>query len=53
MCGSTDCPKRKDCYRNPESGTVPHPTRQSWALFNWRGCDSFIPVTKEKSRAKN
>lgn len=46
MCRSDDCPHRKSCYRNPESGTKPSESRQSWFLAspNTEGvCDYFWP----------
>jgi hypothetical protein len=30
MCGDVTCPLRDTCYRNPASGTVPDPYRQSF-----------------------
>ena len=32
MCHSKTCNVRKECYRNPESGTKPSEHRQSWFL---------------------
>lgn len=52
MCASTDCPHRKNCYRNPEGGTKPSEWRQSWFCDapNTEGvCDYFWPRFKDYS----
>lgn len=46
MCLSSTCPARADCLRHAESGTRPHPTRQSYSGFkpDERGkCDYHAP----------
>lgn len=45
MCASNDCPLRKSCYRNMESGTKPG-RRQSFFFHNPNTedvCDYFWP----------
>lgn len=32
MCANSECPMKKDCYRNPASGTKPS-LMQSWSAF--------------------
>ena len=32
MCNSETCSMRKNCYRNPESGTKPSEHRQAWFM---------------------
>jgi MinD superfamily P-loop ATPase len=46
MCLSTSCPKRKRCYRNPQSGTVAG-QRQSYFMtppYTDEGCEYYISV---------
>lgn len=52
MCCSEDCPARKNCYRNPDSGTQPTPRRQSWMPYIWDEetgrCASYWPLNERK-----
>lgn len=56
MCGDDTCPSKKECKRHPDSGTIPHPQWQSWAMFNREGknrCDNaMLPKKPRKKKAK-
>lgn len=46
MCDSKTCSRRKECYRNEESGTKPCEWRQSYFLwpegFDTEKCENFM-----------
>jgi hypothetical protein len=55
MCATENCPLAKDCYRSPESKTMPW-ERQSWIKFEFHAyngktyCAAFCPVRPSKDR---
>lgn len=48
MCENTACPKARECYRNPKSGTRPDKYHQAWFVnlpFDPKdGCGYFWQV---------
>jgi len=42
MCQATTCDRSLTCQRHTDSGTIPHPYRQSYAGFTIKGCSFYI-----------
>ena len=52
MCAA-ECGVSRQCYRHPESGTVPNDPYQAWSAFEPDGpdgCDEYIPIKWEPRR---